>query len=197
MFKSRVVNFLLVLVLAVLCLVLAIPAFAQDDGVIVVPNGTEFGETWGPAIYTGIGQLALVGVVLLIIGLLFLLALAISRLGISVPNDTVQSFTDGLLQTVQTMREDLREYVESTPNPYDNIVYGLGDIPLGALIEEAKKRGLMVLQPDPTGTLAVEPGDPLLHEPVANVEDTKAFGRWREVAPPQEVRTEDRNEASH
>lgn len=176
----------LALVLAV-CLAVALPAFAQDDGVIVVPNGTEFGETWGPVLIVGLGLGFIALVLLLIIGLYMLLGRAQSELGVSVPKDSFQSFTDGLLQTVQSFRDEMKQLVERTTNPYDNILYNLGDIPLGMLIEEAKKRGLMVLQPDPTGTLAVDPGDPLLREPEHDLEATRAFGNWRKV-PPQEVR---------
>ena len=124
---------------------------------------------------------------LLVIGFYILLGRAQSELGVSVPKDSFQSFTDGLLQIVQSFRDEMKQIVEGTTNPYDNILYNLGDIPLGMLIEEAKKRGLMVLQPDPTGTVAVDPDDPLLKEPMNDLEATKPFGRWREV-PPQEVR---------
>ena len=66
MFKSKVVNFLLVLALVVFCLMLALPAFAQDDGVVVVPNGTEIGETWGPVLVVGLG-LGFIALLLLLV----------------------------------------------------------------------------------------------------------------------------------
>jgi uncharacterized membrane protein len=162
MIRNKFARLVLMVALFVVCLLMAAPAFAQgEDDVIILPAGFD------SIIVVIIGialSLILVG---LIFGLIFVLSQAVNRLGVSVPEDAFNRATESIVSTVQRLLSDVEDYTEGTETPIDNLVLQVGRIPIDVLIEEARKRGMAVMQVEP----GIEPGD------------TKRFS-----VPPQEVR---------
>lgn len=126
--------------------------------VIVVPEPVEEAPATEVSQWVSPEVMAIAGSIILIVFLLgafVLLFKALDALKISVPAETINLFSEKLVELVNTTRESVREKVEETTSPIDNMVFAIADVPLEHLLKEVERRRQAAFNPPSSAESAV------------------------------------------